>query len=93
MGKVPCYGGGKKSSIPERILSALDSAVISYIQLSNAGMKAHHNRPAIITTMQAGLKKGGFVFARGGTIYDKMMTRHADKLVVDDDDNTVVEQR
>ena len=89
---MPCYGGGKKSSIPKNILSALDSAVISYIQISNAGMKAQPNRPAIITKMQACLKNGEFVFARGGAIYDKMMTWHADKLVVNENNN-VVEQR
>ena len=92
MGEVPCYGGGKNASIPKRILSALDSAVISYIQLSNAGLKAQPNRPAIITKMQAYLRKGGFVFAHGGVIRDKMMTWHADKLVVNTDNN-VVEQR
>ena len=92
MGEVLCYGGGKKSTIPERILSALDSAIISYIQLSNAGMKAQPKCQAIITIMQGCLKKGGFIFARGGVVYDKIMSRHADKLVVNDDNN-VVKQR
>ena len=91
-GGIPRHGGGKKSSIAEIILSALDSAVFSYIQLSNSGMKAHPNSPAISTKMEACLKKGTFIFARGGAIHDKMMSQQADKLVANGDNN-VVEQR
>ena len=58
MGEVPRYGGGQKSVIPESILSALDSAVVSYIQFSNAGMKEMPNRPAIVAKMEECLKKG-----------------------------------
>ena len=48
MGEVRCYVSSEKSSIPMEIESALDLAVITYIQLSNAGMKAQLNCPVII---------------------------------------------
>ena len=55
-------------------------------------MKAQPNCPAIIRKMESCLKKGGYVFSRGEAIYDRLMSRHDDKLVVNDKNN-VVEQR
>ena len=58
MGEVPCYSSGEKYIIPKSILSALDSAVIYYIQLSNAGMKAQPNGSSIVAKMEECLKRG-----------------------------------
>ena len=38
IGVLPSWGGGKVSSIPNQVLKALDSVVLSYIPLTNAGM-------------------------------------------------------
>ena len=78
MGEVPQYGGEKKCSVSDNFLSTLDSSVISYIQLSNAGMKVQPNRPGIIRKMELCLQKGGYTFSRGGALYDRMMSRQAD---------------
>ena len=50
------------------------------------------NCPGIIQNIELCLQKGGYTFSRGGALYDRMMSRHADKLVVNDKNN-VVEQR
>jgi len=92
MGSVPRWGNGRRSTIPAPILMAIDSAVITFIQLTNAEMKQQPNRPLIIKKLEACLKKGGHNFARGDAIYNKMMDRHADKIQVNDQ-NSIVEQR
>ena len=92
MGEVPQYGGEKKCSVSDNFLSTLDSSVISYIQLSNTGMKAQTNHPGIIRNMDLCLEKGGYIFSCGGALYHSMMSWHADKLVANEENNAV-EQR
>ena len=78
MEEVLWYGRGKQCIGHDNFLSVMDSAIISYIQLSNVGMKAQPNLPGIIRKMELCLKKGGYAFSRGGALYDRMMSRQAD---------------
>ena len=92
LGCIPRWGGGRKSIIPHDIQTALDSAVITYIQLTNAEMKQQPNRPLITKKLNACLEKGGTKFSQGSKVYDRMMNRLGDKIEVNDH-NSVVEQR
>ena len=91
IGSVPRWGRGRKSTIPQNIITALDSAVITYIQLTNAEMKQQPARPIIIKKLEACVKEGGHT-VQGDGMYNRMMDRHADKIEVNDQ-NSVVEQR
>ena len=92
LGCIPRWGGGRKSIVPHDIQTALDSAVITYIQLTNAEMKQQPNRPLITKKLNACLEKGGTKFSQGSKVYDRMMNRLGDKIEVNDH-NSVVEQR
>ena len=91
IGCSPRWGGGRKSIVPHDIQTALDSAIITYIQLTNAEMKQQPNRLLITKKLNACLEKGGPKFAQGSKVYDRMMNRLGDKIEVNDH-NSVVEQ-
>ena len=57
IGVLPRWGGGKVSSIPNQVLKALNSVVLSYIQLTNAVMLQDVNRPISIKKLGRCLKK------------------------------------
>ena len=53
---------GKKSAIPEEVLEALKSAMVSHIQLSNAGMNKMPDRKHMIRQLQQCMKTSMYVF-------------------------------
>jgi len=92
IGVLPRWGGGIVSIIPTQVLKALDLVVSSYIQLTNAGMVKDVNRQIIIQKLGRCLKKGGIQLKKLDKVYEAMMKRLGDKIVINDANN-MVEQR
>ena len=93
IGVLPRWVGGNVSSIPNQVLKALDSVVLSYIQLTNAGMVQDVNPPIIIKKLGHCLKKGGINLRKLDRVYKAMMKRLGDKIGVNDANNMVEQRR
>ena len=84
---------GAKSKIPKDIQRALESAVTLHVQLTSAGMKDDVNRPVIIKKLATCLKEGGSEHGRCDKPCERMTSRIADHVVVNDDDNRIEQRR
>lgn len=89
---VPMTGHSKKSIINESAELALNSAVLSYIQLSNVGMNKTPNHKHIIHQMKLCLNSGDYQYKRYDHLYDWIMRIITDK-VDGSGDNYTMEQR
>ena len=73
---------GKKSDIPEEALEALKVAMVSHMQLSNAGMNKMPDRKYMIRQLMKCLKTSMYVFKRMDSFYDRIMESVAHKISV-----------
>ena len=90
---VPCIGRGKKCIIPDVLMEALRCAVVSYIQLSNAGMVKMPDRKYVIQQVKVCVKKSGINFKRYDRLYDRIMESIADKISVNNSDFKIEQRR
>ena len=68
--------------MPEFIMESITSAVVSYIQLSNAGMTTMPDRKNIISLLKRCLNKSTYTFKRFDNFYDRIMESIADRISV-----------
>ena len=94
-GKVgmPLIGRGKKCTIPDVLMEALCCAVVSHIQLSNAGMVKMLDRKYMIRQLRQCLKTSMYVFKRMDSFYDRIMESVAHKIRVNTSDYKMEERR
>ena len=90
---VPIVGRGKKCGLPESIVEALQSAVVSHIQLTNAGMQKMPDRQYMIRQVELCLEKSSYKFKRYDHLYDRIMEAIADKINVNSGDFKMEQRR
>ena len=90
---VPIVGRGKKCVLPESIVEALQSAVVSHIQLTNAGMQKMPDRQYMIRQVELCVEKSSYKFKRYDHLYDRIMESIADKICVNSGDFKMRQRR
>ena len=90
---VPCIGRGRKCVMPDFIMEGITSAVVSYIQLSNAGMTTMPDRKNIISLLKRCLNKSTYTFKRFDNFYDRIMESIADRISVNTADYKMEQRR
>ena len=73
---------GKKNDIPEEAFKVIKVAMVSHIQLSNAGMNKMPDRKYMIRQLMKCLKTSMYVFKRMDSFYDRIMESVAHKISV-----------
>jgi len=89
---VPMTGRGKKI-LHGPVELALSSAILFYIQLSNAGISKILDRKRLTQQMKLCLNGGAYAYKRYDHLYDRIMRTIADKVDVNGDDYKMEQRR
>ena len=68
---------GKKSTILDEAMEALKCVMVSYVQLSNSGMKKMSTRKYMIMKLKECVKMSMFLFKRMNSFYDRIIVSGA----------------
>ena len=89
---IPRIGRGRKSELLPEIESALRTAMLTYIELSDAEMNKKPNRKTIVQLLGRCLTVGGCSLKRYDLLYERLVKKLSDKLQIDNK-NSKMEQR